>query len=105
MQTSIDVKLKEYDLSLLEKDYDRILVFIDETKKLNRACRRINKLTRGAIERAVNSEEFEKKTCGEVLSISYPGAILAKSIFLVKWAKSGQPHDARKAGVNSAKQR
>ena len=36
MQTSIDVKLKEYDLSLLEKDYDRILVFIDETKKLNR---------------------------------------------------------------------
>ena len=103
MQTSIDVKLKEYDLSLLEKDYDRILVFIDETKKLNRACRRINKLTMGAIERAVNSEEFEKKTCGEVLSISYPGAILAKSIFLVKWAKSGQPHDARKAGVNSAK--
>ena len=36
MQTSIDVKLTEYDLKLVEKDYDRISVLIDDTKKLNR---------------------------------------------------------------------
>ena len=60
MQTSIDVKLKEYDLSLLEKDYDRISVLIDDTKKLNRVCRRINKLTKGAVLRAINSDEYEK---------------------------------------------
>jgi len=103
MQTSIDVTLTEYNLKLLEKEFDRISVFIEETKKLNRVCRRINKLTRGAILKAVNSEEFEKKSCGDVLSISFPGVISAKHIDLVKWAKLGQPHDARKAGVNLAK--
>ncbi|GIR84394.1 MAG: hypothetical protein CM15mP85_10180 [Rhodobacterales bacterium] len=76
MQTSIDVKLKEYDLSLLEKDYDRISVLIDDTKKLNRVCRRINKLTKGAVVRAINSDEYEKKSCGEVLSISFPAPLL-----------------------------
>ncbi len=103
MQTSIDVKLTDYDLKLLEKDYDRISVFIDDTKKLNRVCRRINRITKGTILKAVNSDEFEKKSCGEVLSISFPGAISAKYIDLVKWVKPGQSHDARKAGVNLAK--
>ena len=60
MQTSIDVKLTEYDLKLIEKDYDRISVLIDDTKKLNRVCRRINKLTKGAVVRAINSDEYEK---------------------------------------------
>ena len=103
MQTSIDVKLTEYDLNLIEKDYDRISVLIDDTKKLNRVCRRINKLTKGAVVRAINSDEFEKKSCGEVLSISFPGSITAKYIDLIKWVKPGQLHDARKAGVNLAK--
>ena len=61
MQTSIDVNLKEYNLKLLEEGFDRISVFIDETKKMCRVCRRINKLTKGAILKAVNSEEFVKK--------------------------------------------
>ncbi len=103
MQTSIDVKLTEYDLKLIEKDYDRISVLIDDTKKLNRVCRRINKLTKGAVVRAINSDEYEKKSCGEVLSISFPGSITAKYIDLIKWVKPGQLHDARKAGVNLAK--
>ena len=51
----------------------------------------------------MNSEEFEKKSYGDVVSISYPAAISAKHIDLVKWAKAGPPHDARKAGVNLAK--
>ena len=90
-------------LKLIEKDYDRISVLIDDTKKLNRVCRRINKLTKGAVVRAINSDEYEKKSCGEVLSISFPGSITAKYIDLIKWVKPGQLHDARKAGVNLAK--
>ena len=39
MKTSVDVKLKEYDLKLLEKDYDRISIFVDDTKKLDRICK------------------------------------------------------------------
>ena len=49
MKTSVDVKLKEYDLKLLEKEYDRISIFVDDTKKLDRICNSINKLTNGTI--------------------------------------------------------
>ena len=61
MITSADVKLEKYDLELLEKDYDRISIFIEDTKKLDRIGSRVNKLTKGAILRAVSSKQFEKK--------------------------------------------
>ena len=48
MKTSIDVILKEYNLELLEEDYDRISIFMEDAKKLNRICiARLNKLTKG----------------------------------------------------------
>ena len=103
MKTSVDVKLKEYDLKLLEKDYDRISIFVEDTKKLDSICDRIDKLTKGSISRAISSTEFEKKSCGDVLTISFPGALSAEYLDLVKWSKSGEPNDARKAGVNLAK--
>lgn len=103
MKTSVDVKLKEYDLKLLEKDYDRISIFVEDTKKLDSICSRIDKVTKGSISRAISSTEFEKKSCGDVLTISFPGALSAEYLDLVKWSKSGKPNDARKAGVNLAK--
>ena len=78
MKTSVDVKLKEYDLELFEKDYDRISIFVEDTKKLNRICSHLNKLTKGSILKAISSKEFEKKSCGDVLTISFPGALRAK---------------------------
>ena len=32
MKTSIDVKLKDYNLELLEEEYDRISIFIEDEK-------------------------------------------------------------------------
>ena len=69
MRTSVDVNLKEYNLELLEEEYDRISIFIEDAKKLNRICSHLNKLTKGAILKAISSKEFEKKSCGEVLSL------------------------------------
>ena len=103
MKTSIDVILREYDLALLEKNYDRISILVEGSKKLNRICSRINKLTNGSILKAISSKEFEKKSCGDVLTLSFPGGIQAKYLDLVKWSNLGKPNDARKAGVNLAK--
>ena len=103
MKTSVDVKLKEYDLKLLEKDYDRISIFVEDAKKLNRICKGLNKLTNGSILKAISSKEFEEKSCGDILTLSFPSALRAKYLDIVKWSKSGKPIDARKAGVNLAK--
>ena len=103
MKTSVTVKLKDYDLTLLEKNYDRISIFVEDSKKLNRVCSRINKLTKGSFSKAISSKDFEEKSCGEVLTLTFPNTLQAKYLDLVKWSKSMQPNDARKAGVNLAK--
>ena len=54
MKTSVDVKLKEYNLELLEKDYDRISICIENTKKLNQIIKQ-NRLTDFEPVRLVNS--------------------------------------------------
>ena len=84
MKTSVDVKLKEYDLKLIEKEYDRISIFVEDTKKLDRICNRVNKLTNGTILKAISSKEFEKKSCGDVLTASFPSALKAKYLDIVK---------------------
>ncbi len=78
MRASVEVKLKEYDLKLIEKEYDRISIFVEDTKKLDRICNSVNKLTKGTILKAISSKEFEKKSCGDVLTISFPSALRAK---------------------------
>ena len=103
MKTSVDVILKEYDLELLEEDYDRISIFVEDSKKLDRICKRVNKLTKGTILKAVSSKEFEEKSCGDILTVSFPSGLQAKHLDIVKWSKSGKPIDAKKAGVNLAK--
>ena len=103
MKTSVDVKLKEYDLKLLEKDYDRISIFVEDMKKLIAFVVGSTNLTKGTVLKAISSKEFEEKSCGDVLTVSFPSALRANYLDIVKWSKSGKPIDARKAGVNLAK--
>ena len=103
MKTSVDVNLEKYDLELLEKDYDRISIFIEDGEKLDSISSHVNKLTNGTIFKAISSNEFEKKSCGEVLTLSFPSELQVKHLDLVKWSKSVKPSDARKSGVNLAK--
>ena len=55
MRTSVDVKLKDYDLKLLEKEYDRISIFVEDSHKLDRICSRVNNLTKGTVLKAISS--------------------------------------------------
>ena len=59
MKASVHVKLEEHDLELIEKDFDRISVFVHGSKNLTPIVRRINKLTKGLILEVINS--FLKK--------------------------------------------
>ena len=103
MTALTEVNLIGQDLSSLGKDFDRISVFINDTKKMDEIAEHIDKLTNGAFLRAINSKEFKEKTIGEILTLSFPGILKAKHLDIVKWSKLGIIDDARKAGVNLAK--
>ncbi|WP_037227240.1 leucyl aminopeptidase [Roseobacter sp. GAI101] len=87
-------------------DHDgRVAVTVDATGKMNPAARRINKLTKGALERLVQSAAFAELKSGDVLSMGYPTGMAAEAVDVVKLANNADVTDLRKAGANLAKKR
>ena len=70
-QTDIE-KIAEHD--------GRVAVTVDATGKMNPSARRINKLTKGALERLVQSTKFTDLKPGDVLSMGYPTGMAAEAV-------------------------
>lgn len=94
---------EELDLDKLADAEGRVAVVVPETGGLSRVARRLNKLTRGALQRAISSEHFEKAKEGDIISISYPNGMAADSVDIIKLGKRPDVEAARRAGVNLAK--
>ena len=77
MTIPVSVNLIKQDLKVLEQDFDRITIFVDNGPKLDEFGKHINKLTKGSLLRAKKSKEFEKKSFGDVLTICFPASLKA----------------------------
>lgn len=95
-QTDIE-KIAEHD--------GRVAVTVDATGKMNPSARRINKLTKGALERLVQSTAFKDLKPGDVLSMGYPTGMAANAVDVVQLANNADITDLRKAGASLAKRR
>jgi leucyl aminopeptidase len=62
----------------------RVVIFITDQAKLDSNARRANALSKGAIERAVQSDAFEKLKVGQVFSIAMPHGLKADAIDIVR---------------------
>ena len=92
-------------LSFLEPDPDllaaaegRVAVFLPETGKLDRMARRVNRLTKGALERFANSDEFARLEDGQVRSLDYPTGMKARAVDIVRLDRRARGQVARRAG-------
>ncbi len=101
--TPITPSFTAMDLDALKELTGRIAVFVTPDGKLNTATRRVNRLTKGAITRVVESEAFEKQKDGSVTSLAYPAALAASAVDIVKLSRRASVADARNAGAALAK--
>ncbi len=62
-------------------------------------ARRLNRMTRGAVERALGSDAWEKVKPGEVMSLAWPAGLAAKALDIVKLERRPSVSEARKAGA------
>ncbi|QFU09134.1 Cytosol aminopeptidase [Rhodobacteraceae bacterium THAF1] len=76
-----------------------VAVFVDAEGSMDPAAKRVNKLTRGAVDRAVGAEAWGKASEGDAVTLSWPTGMAAEAICVVKLAKRAGAEDARKAGV------
>ena len=103
MTTSIE--LREIELENLEKATGHIVIFIGMDGTLDKVARRVNRLTKGAVDRVAHSDAFQKLAHGDAIGLAYPAGLAAECLEIVKLDRRADALTARKAGVGLAKRR
>jgi len=97
------IQFVETDLDSIANAAGRIAVFVGENGRLDLGARRVNKLSRGAVARFVESDAFEKMKPGTVKTLAYPSGMQAQAVDVVRLDRRPSQQEARKAGAALAK--
>ena len=89
------------DADVLASHEGRVIGFADSD--LDPSARRIDRLTRGALKRALASEAWEKLKPGEGLDLAFPAGMAAQAVHLIRLPRNATPAQLRKAGVSIGK--
>lgn len=79
------------------------LALIIGTPTLTPAARRLDRMTRGALGRALASAAWEKLKPGEVLTLGWPAGLAAEALDLVKLDRRACDNQGRRAGAALAR--
>ena len=82
----------------------RVVVLVPESGKLDQSARRVNRLTRGALERFVESSDFSSLKGGEARDLAFPTGMHASAVQVVKLDRrpDAQDHAGNLIAVTSA---
>jgi leucyl aminopeptidase len=103
MTTPITVDFAETDLDALAEAEGKLAILVTPEGKLDPAGRRVNRLTKQAVARLVESDGWEKVKAGQGVALGFPAGLAAKSVMVVKLDRRPSVEDARRAGASLAK--
>jgi leucyl aminopeptidase len=87
------------DLDAIAGASGHIAVFVTTDGKLDQMGRRVNRLTKGALQRFVESDGFAKMTDGQSQTLSFPTGLAAESVVVIVLDRRTRGSVARKAGA------
>ena len=87
------------DLDALAEAEGVIALCVGEGGALGSGGRRLNRLTKGAVKRAADSDAFGKVKPGGTLALRFPPGVAAEAVVLVRLDKRPDAADARKGGA------
>jgi len=93
------------DVNILTERKGRVAVVVTPEGNLGLSARRINRLTKGAVQRFVASDGFAKVKAGQVVSMAWPAGMEALAVDVICLARNHSVEDARKAGAALGKLR
>ena len=99
MTDPVQIRFSETDINALDSVKGRIALFADAGQPLSAAGRRLDRITRGAVGRAVASDVFSALKAGEAVELAYPSGLEAEVIQLIRLPKKAAVAEARKAGA------
>lgn len=93
------VSFAPVDLDALATAEGRVAVVIPPEGTMSPVARRLNRLTKGAVARAVESPAWEKAEAGSVTSLRFAPGVAAEAVDLVKLPRKADALAARRAGA------
>jgi leucyl aminopeptidase len=103
MTSPMPIHFKHTDLEAVAAFAGKLAIFVPEEGTLAPEARRLNRLTKGAVARAVASKAFEKVAAGKGVVIGYPVGMEAEAVMVVKLGRRSDAATARGAGAELAK--
>ena len=98
-----EITFDDVALDGLESATGRVAALVPAAGTLSPGLRRLNRLTRGAVARALAAESWEKLKPGTALSLAYPAGMACEGLDLVKLERRPGVAEARKAGATLAR--
>ncbi|WP_109467545.1 leucyl aminopeptidase [Albibacillus kandeliae] len=99
MSSLTPIRFTDTDLDAIATAEGRVAVLVTPDGRLDAAARRASKLTRGALQRLVDSDRFAKAKPGQVLTIGWPTGLAAEALDVLVLERNASPVEARKAGA------
>ncbi len=97
------VDFRETDLDAIAAARGRIVVISGAEGRMDKAARRVNRLTRGALARYLESDAFRRQKEGTVHELSYPAGLAAEGILVLRLERRADSLTARRAGAAVAR--
>ena len=99
MTDIVALNIVETDTKALADVVGRIALFVTGEGRLDAAARKIDRLTRGAVSRYIQSAAFKKLKSGESADLAYPAGLKADAVQVIRLDRRVSAVEARKAGA------
>ncbi|MDF1871299.1 leucyl aminopeptidase [Vannielia sp.] len=91
--------ITETDIETIAEAEGRVVVLVPEGGQLDIAARRVNRQTKGALKRFIESEAFAKLEEGAAKDLAFPAGMAAEAVQVIRLARRPSVEDARLAGA------
>ncbi|MEL6608998.1 MAG: leucyl aminopeptidase [Pseudomonadota bacterium] len=99
MTRPISFEFIETNLDDIADHTGQVAVFVEPTGKLDQTARRVNRLTKGALERFADSVLFADMKEGQVREMTFPTGMEATGVLVCKLPRKPDATTARRAGA------
>jgi len=103
MSRPTPIAFQTIDIDVMATTPGRCAIVVTPDGKMDRAARRANRLTKGAVARLIESEGFAKVKAGQVVTLGWPAGMIAEALDVLVIERRCSALEARKAGVALAK--
>ena len=99
MSHPLPIQFQTTDLETLATAKGRIAVLADAGAPTSPGVKRLDRLTKGAVGRALGSDAFAKLKPGDGLDLAFPAGLAAEAVQILRLPKRADQAQARKAGA------